>query len=64
MFEQTITSLSAWPKAEAAGVSICDARTDSGRPDPGAARAWDEVVALHQEITTRIKSGEQLTIAA
>jgi chromosome partitioning protein len=64
VFEQTITSLSAWPKAEAAGVSICDARTDSGRPDPGAARAWEEVVALHKEIATRIKAGEQLTIAA
>ena len=64
VFEQVITMLSCWPKAEAAGVLIADARTDSGRPDPGAARAWEEVVALHKEISTRLEAGEQLSIAA
>ena len=57
--------LSCWPKAEAAGVSIQDARTDSGRPDAGASRAWDEVTALHKEIKTLIEAGQtQLEIAA
>ena len=39
-----ISLLSAWPKAEAAGVAVKDARTDAGRPDPNAARAWQQVV--------------------
>ena len=64
VFSQMITSLSAWPKAEAAGVMIADARTDSGRPDAGASRAWEEITALHKEALTRIKAGEQLSIAA
>ena len=65
MFEQTITMLSCWPKAEAAGVSIKDARTDSGRPDSNASRAWDEITTLHKEITTLIEAGQQqLEIAA
>lgn len=65
VFEQTITMLSCWPKAEAAGVAIKDARTDTGRPDPGAVRAWEEITALHQEITTLIEAGQQqLEIAA
>ncbi len=45
-----ITLLSAWPKAVAAGVAVRDARTDSGRPDPGAATAWRQVVELAIEI--------------
>jgi chromosome partitioning protein len=45
-----ITLLSAWPKAEAAGVAVRDARTDSGRPDPGADRAWQQVIDLTVEI--------------
>jgi chromosome partitioning protein len=45
-----ISALSCWPKAEAAGVAVRDARTDSGRPDPGAARAWQQVAALAAEI--------------
>ena len=64
VFDQTVTMLSCWPKAEAAGVCIRDAKTDSGRPDPGAARAWDEVTALHREIVSRIEAGEQLQLAA
>jgi len=45
-----ISSLSCWPKAEAAGAPVRDARTDSGRPDPGAARAWGQVADLAAEI--------------
>lgn len=64
VLEQTITMLSCWPKAEAQGVSIRDARLDSGRPDAGAARAWEEVEALHQEIASRIERGQLTTAAA
>lgn len=49
-----ITLLSAWPKAEAAGLAVCDARTDGGRPDPGAARAWQQVADLANEIEQRL----------
>ncbi len=49
LFNQ-ISALSCWPKAEAAGVAVRDARTDSGRPDPGATRAWQQVAALAAEI--------------
>jgi len=45
-----ISALSCWPKSEAAGVAVRDARTDSGRPDPGAARAWQQVSDLAAEI--------------
>lgn len=45
-----LTLLSAWPKAEAAGVAVRDARTDQGRPDPGAAKAWQQVGELAAEI--------------
>jgi len=45
-----LTLLSAWPKSEAAGVAVRDARTDSGRPDPGGGRAWEQVQALAAEI--------------
>jgi chromosome partitioning protein len=45
-----LSALSAWPKAEAAGVPVRDARTDGGRPDPGAARAWQQVAELADEI--------------
>lgn len=45
-----VSSLSCWPKAEAAGVAVRDARLDSGRPDSGAARAWAQVEALAAEI--------------
>lgn len=45
-----ITMLSAWPKSEAAGVAVRDARADSGRLDPGASRAWEQVGQLAAEI--------------
>lgn len=45
-----ITLLSAWPKAEAAGVAVRDARTDQDRADPGAAKAWQQVGELAAEI--------------
>lgn len=45
-----ITLLSCWPKAEAAGVAVKDARNDAGRPDPGAATAWQQVVEAAAEI--------------
>ena len=64
VFEQMITLLSCWPKAEAAGVAINDAKTDSGRPDSGAGRAWEEITALHKEITTRLETGDQSTTTA
>ena len=50
VLQTQISALSCWPKAEAAGVAVRDARTDSGRPDPGAARAWQQVTALAAEI--------------
>lgn len=49
-----ITLLSAWPKAEAAGVAVRDARTDSDRPDAGAATAWQQIGALAAEIEGRL----------
>jgi chromosome partitioning protein len=45
-----ITMLSAWPKSEAAGVAVRDARADSGRLDPGGSRAWQQVGELAAEI--------------
>lgn len=50
-----LSALSAWPKAEAAGVAVRDARTDAGRPDPGAARAWQQVAALASEIEQELR---------
>jgi chromosome partitioning protein len=50
VLETQISALSCWPKAEAAGVAVRDARTDSGRPDPGAVRAWRQVSELAAEI--------------
>ncbi len=50
VLQTQISSLSCWPKAEAAGVAVRDARLDSGRPDSGAARAWAQVEALALEI--------------
>jgi hypothetical protein len=50
VLESQISALSCWPKAEAAGVAVRDARTDSGRLDPGAVRAWQQVTALAAEI--------------
>jgi chromosome partitioning protein len=44
------TFVSAWVKAEAAGLPVSEAQTDTGRPDPKARRAWLEVKALAQEI--------------
>jgi chromosome partitioning protein len=44
------TYLSAWIKAEAAGAPVLEAKTDSGRPDPKAPRAWQEVKAIAQEV--------------
>jgi len=49
-----ITLLSAWPKAEAAGVAVRDARTDADRPDAGAAVAWQQVADLAAEIETKL----------
>lgn len=49
-----ISSLSCWPKAEAAGVAVRDARLDSGRPDPGTVRAWEQVGELAAEIERRM----------
>ena len=63
VFETVITMLSCWPKAEAQGVAVRDAKADNGRPDAGAAKAWEEITALNTEIATRIKRG-QTTIAA
>lgn len=64
VLDTLITMLSAWPKAEAQGVAVRDARADNGRPDPGAGRAWEEVMALHNEITTRLERGQLTTFAA
>lgn len=50
VLQTQISALSCWPKAEAAGVAVRDARTDSGRPDPGAVRAWQQITALAAEI--------------
>lgn len=54
VLKSEITLLSAWPKAEAAGVAVRDARTDADRPDPGAAKAWEQVAALAAEINERL----------
>jgi chromosome partitioning protein len=51
-----ISLLAALPKAEMAGTAVRDARTDSGRPDPGAARAWEQVAALAAEIDTHLEA--------
>ncbi len=45
VLQTQISALSCWPKAEAAGVAVRDARTDSG-----AARAWRQVSELAAEI--------------
>jgi chromosome partitioning protein len=50
VLQTQLSSLSCWPKAEAAGVAVRDARLDSGRPDPGAMKAWQQVTALATEI--------------
>jgi chromosome partitioning protein len=50
-----ITLLSAWPKAEAVGVAVRDARTDADRPDAGAAVAWQQVADLAAEIETKLQ---------
>lgn len=50
-----ITLLSAWPKAEAAGVAVRDARNDADRPDSGAAIAWQQITELAVEIDTKLK---------
>lgn len=49
-----ITLLSAWPKAEAAGVAVRDARTDTDRPDAGAVTAWQQVADLANEIEAKL----------
>jgi len=49
-----ITLLSAWPKAEAAGVAVRDARNDADRPDSGAAIAWQQITELAAEIDTKL----------
>lgn len=48
------TFVSAWVKAEAAGVAVLDAKTDTGRPDAKAPRAWQEVKAIAQEVDSLI----------
>ena len=50
VLQSQISALSCWQKAEAAGVAVRDARTDSGRPDPGAVRAWQQVTELATEL--------------
>jgi chromosome partitioning protein len=50
-----ITLLSAWPKAEAVGVAVRDARTDADRPDAGAVTAWQQVADLAAEIETKLQ---------
>lgn len=48
------TFVSAWVKAEASGVAVGQAQTDSGRPDPKARRAWLEIKTLASEIDSLI----------
>ena len=55
VLKSEITLLSAWPKAEAAGVAVRDARTDADRPDPGAVTAWQQVADLAAEIETKLQ---------
>jgi chromosome partitioning protein len=43
VLQTQLSVLSAWPKAEAAGVAVRDARTEADRPDAGAATAWQQV---------------------
>lgn len=57
VLQAQLSALSAWPKAEAAGVPVRDARTDAGRPDPGAVRAWQQVAALAGEIEQVLRRG-------
>lgn len=54
VLQSQITLLSAWPKAEAAGVAVRDARTDADRPDAGAVTAWQQVADLASEIETKV----------
>ena len=49
-----LSLLSCWPKAEAAGVAVRDARTDANRPDPNASKAWQQVADLAAEITSHL----------
>jgi len=49
-----ISLLSCWPKAEAAGVAVRDARTDAHQRDPQASKAWLEVADLAAEITEKL----------
>ena len=56
MISVQISLLSVWPKAEMAGTALRNARTDRGRPDPGAARAWEQVAALAAEIDTHLEA--------
>jgi len=51
VLEQQLTLLSCWPQAEAAGCSVSDAKTDLGRTNANAARAWDEVGAMSDAVT-------------
>ena len=41
-------------EAEAAGVAVRDARTDTDRPDAGAVAAWQQVADLAAEIETKL----------
>jgi chromosome partitioning protein len=54
VLQSQMTLLSAWPKAEALGVAVRDARTDSNRPDAGAAKAWQQISDLAAEIEQQI----------
>lgn len=49
-----LSLLSCWPKAEASGVAVRDARTDANRPDPNASKAWQQVSDLAVEITSHL----------
>jgi len=49
-----ISLLSSWPKAEAAGVAVRNARTDTKQQDSHASKAWLEVADLAAEITEKL----------
>ena len=49
-----ISLLSAWPKAECSGLAVKDAKADSGKPDPGAKKAWLQIGAVAAEIADQL----------
>ena len=54
VLDSKVALLSCWPKSEAQGTAVRDARSDTGRPDAGAPRAWEEVINLAVEVEHRI----------